>query len=69
MGLFQKEPTELEIIIKETFNFEDKEEYNFEMETEGEFVQVTIPTVKEIAPEGEANANSIPTGSKLSSEQ
>ena len=68
MGLFQTEPTELEILIKESFNSEHKEEYNFEIETEGEFVKIKIPTVTEVVTEGDNDGDSISSRSKLPNE-
>ena len=68
MGLFKNEPTELEILIEESFNSEAKEEYNFEMETEGKFVKIKIPTVREVATEGDDNGNNISSGRKLPNE-
>jgi hypothetical protein len=65
MGLFKNGLTELEILIKESFNFEDKEEYNFEIETEGKFVKIEIPVVTEVTTEGEDNGNNIPSRPKL----
>ncbi len=55
MGHFKEELTELEIIIKENFNSEDSEEYNFEIETEGEMVEIQLPIVQEYITEGDLN--------------
>ena len=68
MGLQKNEPTELEILIKETFNSEDQEEYNFEIETEGKFVKIKIPTVTEVVTEGDDNGDSISSRSELPNE-
>lgn len=68
MGLFKNEPTELEILIEESFNSEAKEEYNFEMETEGKFVKIKIPTVKEVTAEGDDDGNNVSSRSELSNE-
>lgn len=68
MGLFKNEPTELEILIKETFNSEDQEEYNFEIETEGKFVKIKIPAVTEVVTEGDGNGDSISSKSELPNE-
>ena len=68
MGLFQTEPTELEILIKESFNSEHKEEYNFEIEIEGSFVEIKLPIVQEIASEGDSNGDNVPNESKLPNE-
>ena len=68
MGLFKNEPTELEILIKETFNSEAKEEYNFEIETEGKFVEIKIPTVREITTEGDDDGNNVSSRSELPNE-
>ena len=68
MGLFKNEPTELEILIEETFNSEAKEEYNFEIETEGKFVEIKIPTVREITTEGDDDGNNVSSRSELPNE-
>ena len=68
MGLFKNELTDLEILIKENFNSEDKEEYNFELETEGKFVKIKIPTVTEVTKEGDGNGDNVSSRSELPNE-
>ena len=65
MGLFKDEPTELEILIKEVFNYEGEEEYNFELESEGKFFKIEIPTVTEIVTEGDDDGDNISSEPKL----
>ena len=65
MGLFKDEPTELEILIKEVFNYEDEEEYNFELESEGKFVKIEIPTVTEVVTEGDDDGDNVSSEPKL----
>jgi hypothetical protein len=41
MGFFKNEPTELEIFIKENYNYNNEENYNnFIIEEEGEFIKI-----------------------------
>mgnify|MGYP003128712583 CR=1 FL=1 len=40
MGFFKEEPTDIERYIKENFNYDNEEDYNFEVEEEGEFVKI-----------------------------
>ena len=68
MGLFKTEPTELEILIKESFNSEHKEEYNFEIETEGSFVEIKLPIVQETNSEGVGDGDNIESRRKLPNE-
>tara|TARA_B100000902_G_C26996979_1_gene757924 strand:+ start:536 stop:742 length:207 start_codon:yes stop_codon:yes gene_type:complete len=68
MGLFKTEPTELEVLIKESFNSEHKEEYNFEIETEGSFVEIKLPIVQETNSEGVGDGDNIKSKRKLPNE-
>lgn len=41
MGFFKNEPTELEIFIKENYNYNNEDNYNnFIIEEEGEFIKI-----------------------------
>ena len=63
MGFFKEEPTDIERFIKEHFNYDNEEDYNFEVEEEGEFVK--IPSLNQ--EEEKDNADSILTDEQLPS--
>lgn len=65
MGFFKKELTDIERYIKENFNYDNQEDYNFEIEEEGEFVKIPSLTEKE----DKDNGDSIPTNEQLPDKQ
>jgi hypothetical protein len=69
MSLFKSKSTELKIIVKESFNSEHKEAYNFELETEGGYIQIKLPIIEEIVLEGATNGDNIESRRKLPNKQ
>jgi len=69
MSLFKNKSIELKNITKESFNSEHEEAYNFELVTEGSFVQIKLPIIEEIVSEGVTNGHSFESRRKLPNKQ